>query len=260
MRRDFSLSGRSWLLILLLLAVLAALLVPWPDVEGRLRAALPDDDDATRGPAAADRPLPGGGTAVLSRCGERGTPRPSPRGTGEREELPALVPGGHGYRDPGPRGKGRARFTLGLSLAPGSSPLALRAPVAGGGFTVEVYSAHDFRLLAAVRGLSADVVEGPEDKLVRVPRSGRFTFTEKQRLGLRLELPRAAVCPGHDFADLMASDPVHSNDTQDYPVFVVTMTDPALREHRARVLGTSPRGVSDRLVWVSWEPEAGEAV
>ncbi|CAM5698316.1 hypothetical protein SVIOM74S_02162 [Streptomyces violarus] len=48
--------------------------------------------------------------------------------------------------------------------------------------------------------------------------------------------------------------PTDTNDAANCPVVTLTVSDPAVRAHRAAVTGRSPAGVSERLVAISLEP------
>ncbi|OAH13177.1 hypothetical protein [Streptomyces jeddahensis] len=254
MFRNGRLSPRSWLLLSLPPLLLLALLyphpypTPWPDSgQGRWRGALGERKDTA---------LPGGATAALSGCGETGPVRPEPRGAGERDALPQLVISSYGYVDPGPHTSGRPRYTITAHIAPGDRTLTLPAPVGEHRVTVDMYGPHGEGRTASARGLTADVVVGITGKRVRTPKSGQFRFTPDNDLTLQVELPAGALCPGYTFTKITRCTPDGTNNVEDCPVMVLTLSDPAIRAHRAEEKSESPAAISDRLVAVTYEPNA----
>ncbi|MER5179485.1 hypothetical protein ABT009_14140 [Streptomyces sp. NPDC002896] len=254
MFRTGRLSPRSWLLLglppLLLLAVLNPYPYPYPAPwseagQGSWQGALRDLKDTA---------LPGGATAALSGCGARGPVRPEPRGAGERDALPQLVVSSYGYYDPGPRKSGHPRFTITAHIAPGDRTLALPAPVGEHRVTVDMYGPRGEGRTASARGLTADVVVGITGKRVKTPKSGEFRFTPDNDLTLQVELPAGALCPGYTFTKITQCSPERTNNVEDCPVMVLTLSDPAIRAHRAGERSESPSAVSDRLVAVTYEP------
>ncbi|MBA4861543.1 hypothetical protein H1V43_09120 [Streptomyces sp. PSKA54] len=254
MFRTGRLSPRSWLLLGVVPVLLLALLYPYPYPapwreagQGRLLSALGELKDTA---------LPGGVTAALSGCGATGPVRPEPRGEGERDALPQLVVSSYGYYDPGPRKSEHPRFTITANIAAGDRTLTLPAPVGEHRVTVDMYGPHGEGRTASARGLTADVVVGITGKRVRVPKSGEFRFTPGNALTLRVELPAGAVCPGHTITDISKCSPETTNSVDDCPVMVLTLSDPAIRAHRAKERSESPAAISDRLVAVTYEPNA----
>ncbi|MFF8275893.1 hypothetical protein ACF05T_07230 [Streptomyces lateritius] len=222
-------------------------------------AATGDSRGSARPPVLAgplrDRPLPGGGTARLSRCQVDEWPRPTARGDGERGRDPLLALGGWGYFDPGSKTPGRARFTVHAAVRVADRPLLLDAPVSRGRVTVDIHGPHGEGLRASAHGLTATVVdEARPDGPAKVPSSGRFRVAPGKPLLLDIDLPAGALCPGHTLHDVGRCSPTDTNDAANCPVVTLTVSDPAVRAHRAAVTGRSPAGVSERLVAISLEP------
>jgi len=207
--------------------------------------------------ALKDRALPGGGTAALSGCGALDPARPAPRGEGEEAQAPGLVITSYGYSGSGPHFDGPRAFTVSALIDPGPQPLTLTAPVGDGRVTVDVYGPHGQGRIASARGLTANVRKGVTDRRDVAPKSGAYRFTRSRELGLEIELPAGAVCPGHTRADVGRCAPADTNQIEDCPVVTVTLTDEAIRLQRALVAGfASPKRFSDRLVAVSFEENA----
>ncbi|MGW1028108.1 hypothetical protein ACWD4J_31210 [Streptomyces sp. NPDC002577] len=259
MFRTGRLSPRSWLLLGLPPLLLLALLYPYP------HPYLPPWRDAGQGHWGGalgelkDTALPGGGTAALSGCGATGPVRPEPRGAGERDALPQLVISAYGYYDPGPRTSGRPRYTITANIAPGDRTLTLPAPVGEHRVTVDMYGPHGEGRTASARGLTADVVVGITGKRAKTPKSGEFRFTPANQLTLQVELPAGALCPGYTFTKITQCSPERTNNVEDCPVMVLTLSDPAIRAQRAEERSESPSSVSDRLVAVTYEPKTTDA-
>ncbi|MFC9249255.1 hypothetical protein ACFT7S_36030 [Streptomyces sp. NPDC057136] len=254
-------SPRSWLLLavpVLALLVLTAWQAYRPAASEQRthpRLELPPEP-------LTDTPLPGRGspTALLSECGVDDWPRPAARGDGERGRDPQLVFGGWGSHDPGPNRPGRPRFTVHLALHTDRLPLLLAAPLDVGNITLDIFGPHGEGRRASVRGLSATVVDASfEGKPVRPPKSGSFRVEPGKTLRLDVDLPAGAVCPGYTVTDVARCTPEQTNDSADCPVLTLTLTDPAIRAHRAVTTGTAPAGLSDRLVVVSEEPDVSRA-
>ncbi|WP_328905105.1 hypothetical protein OG230_20125 [Streptomyces sp. NBC_00234] len=209
-----------------------------------------------------DTPLPGRGdpTALLSACGVDDWPRPVAHGKGEKSRDPQLAFGGWGFVDPGPDQPGKARFTVHLAVRTDQLPLLLAAPLRAGNVTLDVFGPHGEGRRASARGLSAVVVDASfEGAPVRPPKSGSFRVAPGKELLLDVDLPAGAVCPGYTLNDVARCTPELSNDSSDCPVLTLTLTDPAIRDHRALVAGEPPAGMSDRLVAISLEPEVSRA-
>ncbi|MGV9457194.1 hypothetical protein [Streptomyces sp. NPDC003635] len=202
-----------------------------------------------------DRPLAGGGTAQLSKCGVDDGPRPVARGEGERGQVPRLLLSSWGFYDPGSKTPGQARFTVHVAIRSGDRPLYLDAPVAKGKVTLDFYGPHGEGRRASARGLTATVVDGGfMGKPVKVPETGSFRVDPGRELLLDVDLPAKAVCPGHSLLSLNKCLPENTNDVEDCPVLVVTLADPAIRAYRAKVADVdSADSFSDRLVAVSFE-------
>lgn len=207
-----------------------------------------------------DQPLPAGGTARLSKCGVDESPRPAPRGEGERSRQPQLVLTSWGYHDPGPKTPGETRFTVHAAIRTGGRPLLLDAPPARGQVTLDLHGPHGEGVRASARGLTATVVDsGFRGKPVEVPASGGFRVDPGEELLLEVELPAGAVCPGHSLLDINKCSPEGTNDAADCPVLTLTLTDPAIRAYRAGTTGAGAAGpLSDRLVAVSLEPHVSQ--
>ncbi|MET9437112.1 hypothetical protein [Streptomyces sp. NPDC006551] len=259
----FRLSPRSWLILAASAATLLVLmgLLSFPSLTSALTSAWP----ATAGrpalpaPPLPDVPLPGGGTARLSQCGVDDGPRPPARGEGERGSDPQLIDGGWEAVGAGPKTPGRNRFTVHLAVRTVDRPLLLDAPLSGGRVELDIYGPHGQGRRASARGLTATVVDdGPGRKPLQPPASGKFRVDPGESLLVDVELPAAAVCPGHTLRDVGSCSPELTNDAADCPVLVVTLSDPAIRAHRAAVTGQSPERLSERLVMVSLEPEMSE--
>ncbi len=207
-----------------------------------------------------DRPLPGGGTAQLSKCGVDDRPRPVPRGTGERSKDPQLVLTSWDAYDPGPKSPGGPRFTAHAAIRTSHSPLFLDAPLAKGRVTLDLYGPHGEGGRASARGLSATVVDSSYmGKPVKSPASGRFRVDPGKELLLDVDLPAGAVCPGRSLLDIIKCSPEDTNDSADCPVLTLTLADPAIRAYRAQTTADGAAGsLSDRLVAVSLEPDTSQ--
>ncbi|MEU2264564.1 hypothetical protein ABZ557_30815 [Streptomyces sp. NPDC019645] len=217
------------------------------------------------GPVATlrDAPLPGGGTAQLTKCGVEDGPRPRPRGEGERGDDPTLVLSAWDVQDPGPKGPGRPTFTIHLAVHVEDGPLFLDAPLTKGSVTVDLFGPHGEGRRASARGLTATVVDGGfEGRPVPAPSSGRFRVAPGKDLLLDVAVPSGAICPGRTMLDVVKCRPEMTNDAADCPVVTVTLSDPAIRAHRAaradghaedRAPSEAPAPFSDRLVAVSLE-------
>ncbi|MDI9887017.1 hypothetical protein QMZ92_22255 [Streptomyces sp. HNM0645] len=212
-----------------------------------------------------DAPLPGGGTAQLTKCAVDDGPRPRPRGEGERGDDPTLVLTAWDVRDPGPKGPGRPTFTIHLAIHVDDEPLLLEAPLTKGSVTVDLFGPHGEGRRASARGLTATVVHGGfEGRPVAAPPSGRFRVAPGKDLLLDVALPAGAICPGRSMLDVVKCSPETTNDAADCPVVTVTLSDPAIRAYRTARAGIHAEdGVpsearepfSDRLVAVSLEPD-----
>lgn len=249
----FRLSARSWLI----LSVPVVALVAWG-----LVLAFPVERGPGLPPPAvplADRALPGGVVAQLSKCRRDDGPRPTSEGLGEEGRDPLLGLGGWSAHSPGPKQSGRTTFSVHLALRAEKSPLLLPAPLARGAMTVDVYGPHGEGRRASARGLSPRVTD-PEnsERTLPAPRSGVYRVGPGDTLYLEVDLPAGAVCPGHGLAYVGSCTPVGTNDAADCPVVTVTFRDPAVRAYRAAVTGEPADRVSDRLVVVSFEPERTE--
>ncbi|MBT2439474.1 hypothetical protein J7E93_04915 [Streptomyces sp. ISL-36] len=262
----FRLSPRSWLIlavpVIVLLVLTALLTFPSSPLSGAGAGAGPGARG--RPPALAgplrDAPLPGGGTARLSKCQVDEWPRPVALGDGERDTDPRLTLGGWGAFDAGTKTPGPPRFTVHAAVHATDRPLLLDAPVSRGRVTLDIHGPHGEGLRASARGLTATVMDGARpDKPVQVPPSGRFRVAPGKPLLLDVELPAGAVCPGYTLLDVARCSPADTNDAADCPVVTLTVSDPAVRAHRAAVTGRSPAGISERLVMVSLEPYISQA-
>ncbi|MFF4355188.1 hypothetical protein [Streptomyces sp. NPDC001530] len=208
-----------------------------------------------------DGPLPGGGTAQLSKCSVDDWPRPAPRGKGERSKDPQLVLTSWDAYGPGPKSPGTPRFTVHAALRTGERPMVLDAPLAQGRVTLDLYGPHGEGHRASARALTATVVDGSyPGKPVEIPASGSFRVAPGKELLLDVDLPAGAVCPGHNLLDIIKCSPQDTNDAADCPVLTLTLADPAIRAYRAETTGGSAAGsLSDRLVAVSLEPDTSQA-
>jgi hypothetical protein len=251
----FRLSLRSWLILAVLVVGLLVLTYS-ATMSGRPASA---ERPAPAEPLR-DSPLPGGGTAQLSNCGVNDWPRPVPLGKGERSKDPQLVLTGWGAYDPGAKSPGNRRFTVHAAIRTGDRPLVLDAPLAKGRVTVDLYGPHGEGSRASARGLTATVVDGGyPGKPLDIPASGSFRVDPGKELLLEVELPAAAVCPGHDLFSINRCSPEHTNDVADCPVLTLTLADPAIRTYRAEAAGGGASGsFSDRLVAVFHEPLTSE--
>lgn len=252
----FRASPRSWLVLTVL--VVGVLVLTYSATTPEPRAA---GDGRSAAEPSRDLPLPSGGTAQLSKCGLDEWPRPEPRGRAERSKHPQMALTSWGYRDPGPKGPGRPRFTLRASVRTGDRPLVLEAPVAEGRVTVDFYGPHGEGVRASARGLTATVMDGGyPGEPVDVPASGRFRVDPGEELRLEVELPAKAVCPGHSLPDVGKCVPEGTNDAADCPMVTLTLSDPAIRAYRAGTADDRTAGsFSDRLVAVFLEPEISPA-
>ncbi|MEU2159649.1 hypothetical protein QRN89_30630 [Streptomyces chengbuensis] len=256
-------SLRSWLVLALpvttLLLVVTLLMFPSDtSVRPLVQRVAPVEN-------LRDTALPGGGTAQLSKCGVDDGPRPDPRGEGERGDDPALVLTAWDVRDPGPGNPGDPTFTVHLAVHAEGAPLLLEAPLAKGGVTLDLYGPHGEGRRASARGLTATAVDGGlEGKPLAAPPSGRFRVASGKVLHLDVAVPAGAICPGHSMLDAVQCSPEVTNDAADCPVVTVTLSDPAVRAHRAAEAEgnaadgtppTAPESFSDRLVAVSLEPD-----
>jgi hypothetical protein len=204
-------SPRFWLLnaalVLGLLGMLYGASVQAPDSGG-------DGAGHTRGGCAADAPARTHGAGA-----------------------PHVVLLGYQYVSGTPEGGGRGRLTVDVGIRADGRPLILGAPPARGGVGVRFCAPHGKGLMAEASGLSPKLssVKGPavRDGKIRLARGQELTFT--------VEVPRSVVRGGQTLSDLMMSSPPGSNDARDYPVLVLTVTDPGLRERLVTVwpdLGT----------------------
>ncbi|MFF8610363.1 hypothetical protein ACF06X_31130 [Streptomyces sp. NPDC015346] len=262
----FRLSPRSWFILsvpavafLVLIALLTFPSSPLSD-----GAAVGGGRAPARPPVLAeplrDAPLPGGGTARLSKCQVDEWPRPVARGDGERGRDPLLALGGWGFFDPGSKTPGRARFTVSAAVHVTDRPLPLDAPVSRGRVTVDIHGPHGEGLRASAHGLTATVMdEARPDEPVKIPASGTFRAAPGKPLYLDVDLPAGALCPGYTLANVGECSPPGTNDATECPVVTLTVSDPAVRDHRAAVTGRSPAGLSERLVAISLEPEISRA-
>lgn len=162
------------------------------------------------------------------------------RGPRPAEDEPRLVLGGHGYSTETPSG-GAVRFTLKARVMAGVRPLTLDAPFARGAVSVRFCAPRGGGVMAEATGLSPVSTEG----VPAATRGGTIRLTRGQELFFTVELPPSAIREGVTMADLMASQPPHSNDAADYPVVVLTFTDPHLKHP---------------LVVLSYEPDPGVEV
>lgn len=246
----FRLSPRSWLILsvpcvaLVVWAVVLALPPMWPVGRG-VGVPLPD---------AA---LPGGGVAQLSKCRVDDGPRPVAKGAGEQGKDPALAFGGWSAQSPGAKQPGRTTFSVHAALRTLDRPLTLAAPLAKGGVTVDVYGPRGEGRRASARGLTAKVVD-EKDRTVPTPHSDAFRINPGDVLYLKVDLPARALCPGYELMTVGDCSPKLTNDAQNCPVLTLTLTDPAIRAHRAAVTGEPEDRLSDRLVVVSWEPRRSQ--
>lgn len=251
-------SPRSWLLLsvpVLALVVLVAWQAYRPGAsEQRTHARL----DLPAEPLA-DTPLRGGPTALLSRCGVDDWPRPKAHGKGERGRTPQLEFGGWGSSDTKYGKRGKTRFTVHLALRVKRLPMLLAAPRGARNITLDVFGPHGEGRRASARGLSATVVDAEDGKPVRPRAPGPLRVAPGTTEYLDVELPAGAVCPGYSVGDVADCEPLLTNDSSNCPVVTLTLTDPAVRSHRARTTGKPPAGLSDRLVVVSEEPEVSTA-
>ncbi|MEU8529590.1 MULTISPECIES: hypothetical protein [Streptomyces] len=254
----FRLSSRSWLI----LSVPVVALVVWAGVLA-FPSAGPGGPLAGLPPRPAvplpDAPLPGGGVAQLSKCRVDEDPRPAAKGSGERGKDPQLGFGGWSAQSPGAKQPGRTTFSLHAFLRTIDRPLLLDAPIAERRVTVDIYGPHGEGRRASARGLSATVVDGkyPEG-VVPPPSSGAYRVKPGDNLLLKIDLPAAAVCPGHTLMSVGRCTPETTNDAQDCPVVTFTLSDPAIRAYRSALTGEPESRVSDRLVAVSMELERSE--
>ncbi|MEU1787704.1 hypothetical protein ABZ553_17835 [Streptomyces sparsogenes] len=148
---------------------------------------------------------------------------------------PRLTGLAHGYASESHLG-GRMRFTIDATITTDRRPLALRTPLAPGSVSVRVCAPHGKGLMAQARGLSPRSVKGAG------ARSGRIRVTRADPLYFTVELPRSALRNGYGMRDLVKSTPKPgSNDAADYPVLVLTFTDP---------------GLDEPLVSVSYKPDS----
>ncbi|ADI08686.1 hypothetical protein SBI_05566 [Streptomyces bingchenggensis BCW-1] len=137
------------------------------------------------------------------------------------EEEPRLVTLSHGYSSKSPLG-GEKHFTIGASINVGRHPLVLHTPLAQRGVSVRFCAPHGKGLMAEAKGLSPKSVEAPAAK------DGAIRVTREKPLHFTVELPPSALRNGYSMSDLMASTPPRSNDAADYPVLVLTVSDPGL--------------------------------
>ncbi|KAK1180631.1 hypothetical protein B7755_022300 [Streptomyces sp. NBS 14/10] len=137
------------------------------------------------------------------------------------EEEPRLVTLSHGYSSKSPLG-GEKHFTIGASINVGRNPLVLHTPLARRGVSVRFCAPHGKGLMAEAKGLSPKSVETSAAK------DGAIRVTREQPLRFMVELPPSALRHGYSMSDLMASTPPRSNDAADYPVLVLTVSDPGL--------------------------------
>ncbi|MEU6663662.1 hypothetical protein [Streptomyces sp. NPDC046821] len=211
--------------------------------------------------ALTDEALAGGGTAVLSGCGALDPVRPAPWGEGEQDKAPALGISSYGYSSSGPRFDGPPAFTVTAIVDPGPRPLTLPAPVAGNRITIDVFGPNGEGRIASARGLTAKVIKGVEKPREVEPTSGGYRFTKARDLYLEIDLPARAVCPGHTREDIGRCSPADTNQIEDCPVVTVTLTDEAVRVHRASAAESvsGPKRFSDRLVAISFERDAAQA-
>ncbi|WP_137991844.1 hypothetical protein [Streptomyces vilmorinianum] len=255
----FRLSPRSWLILAVTVVAFLALvaLLSFPAAPSGDSAFAPPPRPATPLP---DAPLPGGGTARLSKCGVDDGPRPAALGEGERGLDPRLVLRGWGAYDPGSKAPGRPRFTVHATVGAEDRALLLDAPVAQGRVTLDIHGPHGEGRRASARGLTATVVhDGHPAEPVKTPASGSFRVDPGEELRLEVELPADALCPGYALFDVGRCFPADTNDAANCPVVTLTLSDPAIRAHRAAVTGRNPATPSDRLVAVSLEPEISRA-
>ncbi|MFD8871150.1 hypothetical protein ACFV1F_43605 [Streptomyces sp. NPDC059590] len=138
------------------------------------------------------------------------------------EKEPRLVTLSHGYSSKSPMGGGDMHFTIGASINVGRNPLVLHTPLARGGVSVRFCAPHGKGLMAEAKGLSPKSVETPAAK------DGAIRVTREEPLHFMVELPPSALRNGYSMSDLMNSSPPRSNDAADYPVLVLTVSDPGL--------------------------------
>lgn len=145
----------------------------------------------------------------------------APRPSVWDEKEPRLVTLSHGYSSKSPMG-GETHFTIGASINVGRHPLVLHTPLARRGVSVRFCAPHGKGVMAEAKGLSPKSVETPaaEDGAIRV--------TREEPLHFMVELPPSALRNGYSMSDLMTSTPPRSNDAADYPVLVLTVSDPGL--------------------------------
>lgn len=137
------------------------------------------------------------------------------------EKEPRLLTLSYGYSSKSAMG-GEKHFTIGASINVGRHPLVLHPPLARGGVSVRFCAPHGKGLMAEAKGLSPKSVETSAAK------DGAIRVTREKPLHFMVELPPSALRHGYSMSDLMASTPPRSNDAADYPVLVLTVSDPGL--------------------------------
>ncbi|GLW51833.1 hypothetical protein Stsp02_74930 [Streptomyces sp. NBRC 14336] len=248
----FRLSERSWTILGVL--VVGLLLLTYVGSTDEEEPASTQRRTAPAQPLR-DIPLPGGGTALLSQCGDNDGWRPQPRGAGERDTDPQMALTSYGAFDPGSKAKGSAHFTVHVAIRTAARPLLLPAPLPKGRVTLDVHGPHGEGRRASARGLTATVVDSDfEGKPVEPPASGRFRVAPGKPWLLDVELPAAALCPGYDLFGVGGCEPEHTNDVEDCPALVLALADPAIRAYRAEGKGGAAASFSDRLVAIFYEP------
>ncbi|WP_199549164.1 hypothetical protein [Streptomyces sp. N35] len=194
---------RSWALIAVLVAVLLSLAYAGREREAR---------------RASTAQVPAG--PVPRVCREYPDLPDSMRDpAAEPPEEPWLSVGGHGWTSDGPDGGDKGHFTADGTLHAGAHPLVVDEPFAPSGAELTVCAPHGGGVLFARGDLTPRVEHGPKVKggERRIAAGGMLHFTVRMSL------------PSHE-AEKLDSVPPLSNDVRDYPVIVLEVRVPGLKE------------------------------